>query len=241
MPQKTCGHMQRFMTQSQKWCEVSSLVVFIALSKTGSRVLTQILPNTVPQVHIMPFECASASPPPLFTPMPVQLPQTCMYSGARRVTMLRDPVDRLLSEYSFKTFHSSNRRINCTMRRFVSFASDPYRYNWQTATLVGKRWHSRSVHAFVAASVEDLRTLQKRIQNGELIAGVFGNYYASVIHIMSRLSLPVPSKESVDALYHVNRRAHAPPCVGDIPPQLKYKHPLDTELLRTAANWMQSS
>lgn len=211
---------RRYDIYHTRW--VSRDILFISISKTGTRVMKNLLGCN--ETHIMPSYTTATIPY-------LELPRRFAHLERRyygvRVTMVRPPIQRLMSEYAFATTKGNTTR--CTMHDLSVFAASPYRKNWQVAVLAGKRWFMRPTPNFLEADEEDLAFLQKMISSGILVAGVFERYYESIVHIATRLRLPVPSQDHVNALYHSNLKYHPSPCTGRVP--VMSPHALDERLI----------
>lgn len=207
----------------------SSKVLFIALSKTGSRVLRRLLPSNTLELHVFPaMRHGHATKVWTPTPLPLQL----LYDPARHVvSMVRSPYNRLMSEYSF--MHAP-----CHISDFVDFANDSYRFNWQLGVLSGKRELSQSPIAYSSVTKQDLDTIYSMVQRQILLLGVFESYFKSVSYIMGHLGLSMPSPERVHRLYVDNRRYHRPVCRGRLHQfqlnEFKKNNQLDLQLWKFA-------
>ena len=123
-------------------CLQNKPMVHVTISKTGTRVLRDLIQN-IPEIHILPeihirplrnsidedvatpawsHDCVQISPKSCFFTTPI-------------ITMIRDPIKRLLSEYMFT-------HKNPSLHAFYTWASGPYKLNWQLAVLSGIRWRS---------------------------------------------------------------------------------------------------
>lgn len=194
-----------FHNRHQHWCHVKkSMIAFLAISKTGSRTLLSLLPSkNVSEIHILPFSgtrcewlhgTSTPPPPPLVCPFRT--------ASIQKITMLRRPLSRLISEHTFDMHF--RRHAPCTVATFQRFAKDMYRRNWQTAFLAGKRWIASSVENYLNATRADVSFLKRQMDAGEIITGVFELFDLSIQYIFDRLRLPRPQ----------NARAplHLPPC-----------------------------
>ena len=143
---------------------------------------------SVKECHIVPAAC-------LFQPVTTAalLPALSLNKDAIRITIVRDPVERLLSEYTFShhMFGDSFRTPNV-----VAFANHSYRRNWQVAVVAGLRWSSAPAPVFLIAKQSHLDLILAAHMRGTVILGVFEQFDRSVAHILKKLSIPTHLHET---------------------------------------------
>ena len=175
----------------------------VAIAKTGTRVMNAVLMGWVAgEIHIRPdgehpaVREPIAAPPACganasclrqigpFTEDPIELPSFhCIYRW-KSVSMIRDPVARIVSEYTF---------VPGRQETLAEWVGHPYSHNWQLAVLSGLRWartYGQSpIRRFVTPSVAHLRLVEQHMRQGHLKLGVFEVYHDSVLCILRWLGL----------------------------------------------------
>lgn len=118
-----------YESRYQEWCNVSTTPVFLAISKSGSRVVTNILP-LMRQIHIIPFTCFADRPEDSDYVQHAPFPMPLLYRKVNiALTMVREPYARHFSEYSFThpkyCFHNIVSILLCFMNSFFTAGVSP--------------------------------------------------------------------------------------------------------------------
>ena len=212
------------------WCGPQENITFLAIAKTGTRTLRRIMSCTehchdpsmcrnhghqCREVHIRPSFLGTID---IHKPLSSYvMPPLCLFGQTTiLVTILRDPVARLFSEYTH-VMNNNTTKI-CVTSEAVKWAIDSYRHNWQTAFLTGKRWFpgTPSINLrthLQKATVDDADRLMAHMRDDKLITGVFEYYERSVRHILRHVRLPMISTDDLrHKSFHHPHNTHR--CLG---------------------------
>jgi hypothetical protein len=142
----------------------------------------------------------------IFNPLKYEL-----YEQHNIFMLLRHPIDRLLSEYSFiKTRPEFMNLIKPTPKDFDSYVKSKQTQNYMIGFLVGKRMYDTS---FV--NRDDLELVKNAIRNINIKVGIFEQYEASLSYFSEYSNLKWPKKIDIKRIT-LNR-----PTVADISEETK--------------------
>lgn len=198
-------------------------VVAHTISKTASRTLVLLLT----QMQILSHEChilpMHKCPRPLvdvYRPIAIPL--------VRTVSIIRNPVDRLVSEFAYRNKLKMITPVYAAS--LDTFMSEPYRYNWQVGVLSGMRWSAQVVPNAKVITDSNLATLEDRVHKGFLLLGVYENLETSVHQLLEKV-LKIP-KHKINAIKVDPRRSPLllPPNVTHLNKLHSKNHILDKRL-----------
>lgn len=177
-----------------------------AIPKTGTRSLRHIINQTmnesdVPEFHIM-LRYDSIILDYETNVYCTSLP-SCFFRP-KIITIIREPIQRLLSEYIFVHKHP-------TSNGFMNWSVHSYRHNSQLAFLSGFRSHANVCKQYIYPQRADLLNLMKRWQSKTLVIGVFEKYFLSVKLLLNALGVSVENKilsDLMERYYKTNRIWH---------------------------------
>ena len=140
--------------------------------------------------------------------------------------LVRHPIDRLLSEYSFiKTRPEFMNLIKPSPKDFDSYIKSKQAQNYMIGFLIGKRMYDPS---FVDR--DDLELVKNAIRNINIKVGIFEQYVASLSYFSEYSNLKWPKKIDIKRIT-LNR-----PTVADISEETKQlilkNNALDLNLVR---------
>ena len=205
----------------------SSIYRAFTISKTASRSWIHTLGHCgvhLRECHIFPMNCPFQ--------YHIQLPRIHVDYSVTKISMLRDPVDRLFSEYEF----SRKLTMQRNPRSRIEFANHSYRHNWQVAVLSGLRWSSAVNKRFLDVDGVHLNELLLLHTKEKLLLGVFEYFDASVQYITKKMGLlhgdpPSGSRRHRHLTRISSKRWMVPKVTRD---EIRKHHRLDV-LLREAA------
>lgn len=232
----------------------------ITISKTGTRVLRDLLTNSkstmcIPrECHILPFSstsyinCSSTSSVSLghtngedsrfrrgriiskcsgclMIPCRTKNCEQCVYRhrprifeciprGIRIISMIRDPIKRLISEHSYLYSNISGLRRRGirteSYEKLYPFMTSHSKRNWQLSMLSGA--------AFINETVTDthLRHVMEHVTSGRYVVGIFEDYSQSVSLILNSIGIPKYTARTIiqtqlPNTYRHNRKFHNAP------------------------------
>ena len=199
--------------------------IFIHIPKTGGTTINCAMNNskwqTTPDFNYrhIDYKTKRSNSADIFNPLKYEL-----YEQHNIFMLLRHPIDRLLSEYSFiKPRPEFMNLIKPTPKDFDSYIKNKQTQNYMIGFLVGKRMYDPS---FV--NRDDLDLVKNAIRNIDIKVGVFEEYAASLSYFSNYSKLKWPKKIEIKRIT-LNR-----PSVSEVSEETKaliLKHnALDLEL-----------
>jgi hypothetical protein len=210
-------------------------IVHVTIAKTGTRTLRALMRFDgilFPECHVYPsthrfcqlhnvsctssVRCLQGRRVLLTAPIP---------SSHRVVTMVRDPIERLRSEYAmlYKIFVQSN-------LTFADTADQEHKWNWQVRILSGRICCRLD-------GQQSLREIKHRVDIGELFIGVFETYAESVRLLWKWMGHPI-SQHFDDSIQKIKKRSrvttsnHSKPVIDNVTRMRLIQHnQLDYNLL----------
>ena len=186
--------------------------IFIHIPKTGGTTINCAMNNsewqTTPDFNYrhIDYKTKRSNSADIFNPLKYEL-----YEQHNIFMLLRHPIDRLLSEYSFiKTRPEFMNLIKPTPKDFDSYVKSKQTQNYMIGFLVGKRMYDTS---FVDR--DDLELVKNAIRNINIKVGIFEQYAASLSYFSEYSSLKWPKKIDIKRIT-LNR-----PTVADISEKTK--------------------
>lgn len=186
--------------------------IFIHIPKTGGTTINCAMNNsdwqTTPDFNYrhIDYNTKRSNSADIFNPLKYEL-----YEKHNIFMLLRHPVDRLLSEYSFiKTRPEFMNLIKPTPKDFDSYIKSKQTQNYMIGFLVGKRMYDPS---FV--NRDDLELVKNTIRNINIKVGIFEQYAASLSYFSEYSELKWPKKINIKRIT-LNR-----PTVADISEETK--------------------
>ena len=186
--------------------------IFIHIPKTGGTTINCAMNNsewqTTPDFNYrhIDYKTKRSNSADIFNPLKYEL-----YEQHNIFMLLRHPIDRLLSEYSFiKTRPEFMNLIKPTPKDFDSYVKSKQTQNYMIGFLVGKRMYDTS---FVDR--DDLELVKNAIRNINIKVGIFEQYAASLSYFSEYSNLKWPKKIDIKRIT-LNR-----PTVADISEETK--------------------
>ena len=186
--------------------------IFIHIPKTGGTTINCAMNNsewqTTPDFNYrhIDYKTKRSNSADIFNPLKYEL-----YEQHNIFMLLRHPIDRLLSEYSFiKTRPEFMNLIKPTPKDFDSYIKNKQTQNYMIGFLVGKRMYDTS---FVDR--DDLELVKNAIRNINIKVGIFDHYAASLSYFSEYSNLKWPKKIDIKRIT-LNR-----PTVADISEETK--------------------
>ena len=186
--------------------------IFIHIPKTGGTTINCAMNNsewqTTPDFNYrhIDYKTKRSNSADIFNPLKYEL-----YEQHNIFMLLRHPIDRLLSEYSFiKTRPEFMNLIKPTPKDFDSYVKSKQTQNYMIGFLVGKRMYDTS---FV--NRDDLELVKNAIRNINIKVGIFEQYEASLSYFSEYSNLKWPKKIDIKRIT-LNR-----PTVADISEETK--------------------
>ena len=186
--------------------------IFIHIPKTGGTTINCAMNNsdwqTTPDFNYrhIDYKTKRSNSADIFNPLKYEL-----YEQHNIFMLLRHPIDRLLSEYSFiKTRPEFMNLIKPTPKDFDSYVKSKQTQNYMIGFLIGKRMYDTS---FVDR--DDLELVKNAIRNINIKVGIFEQYAASLSYFSEYSNLKWPKKIDIKRIT-LNR-----PTVADISEETK--------------------
>ena len=209
--------------------------IFIHIPKTGGTTINCAMNNsewqTTPDFNYrhIDYKTKRSNSADIFNPLKYEL-----YEQHNIFMLLRHPIDRLLSEYSFiKTRQEFMNLIKPTPKDFDSYVKSKQTQNYMIGFLVGKRMYDTS---FV--NRDDLELVKNAIRNINIKVGIFEQYEASLSYFSEYSNLKWPKKIDIKRIT-LNR-----PTVADISEETKLlilkNNALDLDLYQYALDIFNS-
>ena len=209
--------------------------IFIHIPKTGGTTINCAMNNsewqTTPDFNYrhIDYKTKRSNSADIFNPLKYEL-----YEQHNIFMLLRHPIDRLLSEYSFiKTRPEFMNLIKPTPKDFDSYVKSKQTQNYMIGFLVGKRMYDTS---FV--NRDDLELVKNAIRNINIKVGIFEQYEASLSYFSEYSNLKWPKKIDIKRIT-LNR-----PTVADISEKTKLlileNNALDLDLYQYALDIFNS-
>ena len=186
--------------------------IFIHIPKTGGTTINCAMNNsewqTTPDFNYrhIDYKTKRSNSADIFNPLKYEL-----YEQHNIFMLVRHPIDRLLSEYSFiKTRPEFMNLIKPIPKDFDSYIKSKQTQNYMIGFLVGKRMYDTS---FVDR--DDLELVKNAIRNINIKVGIFEQYEASLSYFSEYSELKWPKKIDIKRIT-LNR-----PTVADISEETK--------------------
>ena len=203
--------------------------IFIHIPKTGGTTINCAMNNsewqTTPDFNYrhIDYKTKRSNSADIFNPLKYDL-----YEKYNVFMLLRHPLDRLLSEYSFiKTRPEFMRLIKPIPKNFETYIKSKQTQNYMIGFLVGKRMYDTTY-----VTKDDLDLVKNGIRNIDIKVGIFEEYAASLSYFSEYSKLKWPRKIDIKRIT-LNR-----PSVAEISEETKTlilkNNTLDLELYEYA-------
>lgn len=226
---------------------MKSLVIFMHIPKTGGTTLANILEKQYPQgqvlrvpfgnLHTLKQQLKGSKPAAVHGHHPFGLHE--LYQGSfHYITMLRDPVDRIISNYYYAAENPGNpmhRKLNqLSFEEFIMSKDEKLQYrisNMQTSFAAGKRTPA-------IANVDDLELAMENLQRHFSVIGITDMFTESIEVMKKVLGWQ-------DVSFQPKNRTKKRPAIEEIKPEIlesiQEKNQLDYKLYNWAKNYLRKN
>lgn len=210
--------------------------IFIHIPKTGGTTINCAINNskwqTKPDFYYrhIDYQTKRSNSADIFNPMKYD-----QYKDYTLFMLLRDPVDRIISEYSFiRTRPEFMSLIKPYPNDLVSYIKNKQTQNYMIGFLLGKRMYDTDY-----VTREDLDYVKNAIRNLDIKVGIFEHYASSLEYFSQYTKLKWP--KNIDVKRITLNRPKLDEISNDIKKLIIERNALDVELYNTCLEEFQKN